>query len=168
MAESSAVFNSLSWCLVISYLWALSGNEVDPIRKNYCHRIKKNHDSLLLFLLGASALLHLWFIVQYHWEIVPVHVKWQKHSFPSITSYQSSVQVICIRGTAALWVFGFVTSWCLYNSLWRVESSIFVPVTDPHTSLVKLYWLYDGSEDVFSLLLYIVLPLECSQGTGCS
>lgn len=120
------------------------------------------------FLLGASARLHLWFIVQYHWEIVPVHVKCQKHSFPSITSYQSSVQVICIRVTAALWVFGFVTSWCLYNSLWRVESSIFVPVTDPHTSLVKLYWLYDGSDDVFSLLLYILLPLERSQGTGCS
>lgn len=83
------------------------------------------------FLLGASALIHLWFIVQYHWEIVPVDVKCQKHSFPSITSYQSPVQVICIRVTSCsmgLWLsdimvslqFHFGGLYLPYSLLWLI------------------------------------------------
>lgn len=138
------MFNSLSWYLVLSYLpeiqLILSG-------RNYYHRIKKNHDSVFYFLLGASALIYLWFIARYHWEIVLVCVKCQKHSSPSIKSHVNSAQAVCLRvtrSTMGLWRSVIVECvWCTFKGcIFHV-----CPGDWRQASPVKLCWSCDASAD---------------------
>lgn len=129
--------------------------------KNYCHKIKKNHDSLFFFSFGASTLIHLWFIAPYHWEIVPIHVKCQKHSSPSIKSYQGSVEAICIRETRCSVAqrhhgIPIISRWKVVSAcffLWLIPRLLLWRCIDRMTDLM-----------VWFLLLYHLFALECSQG----